>query len=155
MGHAVNLAVDDLERTLASTMRLLTDRATVGEIARRSGYDLPPASWSLLEHLGACGALRVSAIAARNGVDISSVTPRLKRMETAGLVTRAREEKDARAFLISITDRGIHALDSVHAARAEILDRAVDGIAASQLMTAAGVLARISGHLMTDTTAAD
>jgi len=63
--------LDDVERSLAAAMRLLTDRTTTGDIARRCGYDLPPASWSLLEYLEAHGSLRVSDIAACHGVDVS------------------------------------------------------------------------------------
>lgn len=147
------LTLDELERSLAAVLRLLADRATVGDIAQRSGYDLPPASWSLLEHLDARGALRVSDIAACHGVDISSVTPRLKRLESAGLVCRERLPTDARAFLISITGEGIRALESVHAARRDILEQVVDDIDASQLAVAAGVLAHIAHQLSAEPTA--
>jgi DNA-binding MarR family transcriptional regulator len=139
--------LEELERSLAAVVRLLAHRGTVGDIARRSGYDLPPASWSLLEHLDARGALRVSDIAACHGVDISSVTPRLKRLEAAGLVTRDRVPTDARAFLISITAEGVCALESVHAARREILVQAVDGFDATQLAVAGQVLSRLAQRL--------
>jgi DNA-binding MarR family transcriptional regulator len=142
--------LEDLERSLAAVLRLLADRATVDDIAQRSGYDLPPASWSLLEHLDARGALRVSDIAACHGVDISSVTPRLKRLEAATLVARERVPTDARAFLIRITDEGIRALESVHAARREILGQAVDGIDPAQLNVTASVLSRLAQRLATE-----
>jgi hypothetical protein len=67
---------------------VLTGRATLHDISRRSGHDLPPASWALLEHLDQRGALRVSDIAACHGVDVSSITPRLKALEQSGLVVR-------------------------------------------------------------------
>lgn len=137
----------DLERALAEVVRLLADRATIGDIARRSGYDLPPASWSLLEYLDSRGALRVTDIAACHGVDVSSVTPRLKRLETAGLVEREREPADARAFLISITDAGNSALESVHEARRQILASAVSDIDSSHVVITADVLACIAQHL--------
>jgi DNA-binding MarR family transcriptional regulator len=142
--------LEDLERSLAAVLRLLADRATVDDVAQRSGYDLPPASWSLLEHLDARGALRVSDIAACHGVDISSVTPRLKRLEAATLVARERVPTDARAFLIRITDEGIRALESVHAARREILGQAVDGIDPAQLTVTASVLSRLAQRLATE-----
>ncbi len=132
---------------MAAVLRLLTDRATIGDIARRSGYDLPPASWALLEHLDARGARRVSDIAACHGIDISSVTPRLKRLENAGLVSRERVPTDARAFLISITTEGVRALQSVHAARRELLERAAGDTDTAQLAVAAEVLSRIAHRL--------
>lgn len=142
MEHASRL--DELERALSSVVRLLADRATVEDVARRSGHDLPPASWTLLEHLDARGSLRVSDIAACHGVDISSITPRLKRLETIGLVAREREPTDARAFLISITADGIAALESVHAARREILAHAVGDVDIHNLTITAEVLKRVA-----------
>ncbi|HVW40242.1 MAG TPA: MarR family transcriptional regulator [Amycolatopsis sp.] len=139
--------LDDLERSLAAVSRLLADRATAGDLARRCGYDLPAASWAFLEHLDARGALRVSDIAACHGVDVSSVTPRLKRLENAGLVARERVPNDARAFLISIAPEGTRALESVHAARREILQQALDGTGSARLAVAAAVLSRIADHL--------
>jgi DNA-binding MarR family transcriptional regulator len=137
-------SLDDLERSLATVLRLLADRATAGDLATRCGYDLPPASWALLEHLAAHGSLRVSDIAACHGVDVSSVTPRLKRLENAGLVERGRAPTDARAFLIRITPEGDRALDSVHAARRELLDQVLDGTDPDDLARTASVLGRLA-----------
>jgi DNA-binding MarR family transcriptional regulator len=139
--------LDHLERSLAAVLRLLTDRATASDLAQACGYDLPPASWSLMEHLDARGSLRVSDIAACHGVDVSSITPRLKRLESSGLVQREREPSDARAFRISITPEGARALESVHAARRAILRQALDGIAPAQVAGASEVLCRIAAQL--------
>ena len=138
---------DALERSLSSVLRLLSDRATTDDVAQRCGYDLPPASWALLEHLDARGSLRVSDIAACHGVDVSSITPRLKRLEQAGLVSRERLPTDARTFMISTTRDGAHALESVHAVRREILHDAVTGIDPALVAGAAEVLGRIADHL--------
>ena len=140
-------ALDHLERSLAAVLRLLTDRTTTSDLAEACGYNLPPASWALLEHLDTHGALRVSDIAACHGVDVSSVTPRLKKLEGAGLVGREREARDARAFRISITPEGARALESVHAARRAVLALALDGIGADQVTAASDVLCRIATRL--------
>lgn len=139
--------LEDLERSLAAVLRLLADRATTGDLAQRCGYDLPPASWALLEHLDAHGGLRVSDIAACHGVDVSSITPRLKRLESAGLVERSRVPSDARAFLITITPDGTRALDSVHTARRELLRHALVDADPADLACAAQVLDRIATRL--------
>jgi DNA-binding MarR family transcriptional regulator len=146
--------LDELERSLTAVLRLLTDRAITGDVALRSGYDLAPASWSLLEHLDARGALRVSDIAACHGVDISSVTPRLKRLEKAGLVSRGRVPTDARASLISISSEGIRALESVHAVRREILAQVVGDADGAQLSVTAEVLSRMAHCLSSESGAA-
>ncbi|WP_461171229.1 MarR family winged helix-turn-helix transcriptional regulator [Arthrobacter sp. Z1-15] len=142
--------LDDLERSLAAVLRLLADRTTYGEIAQRCGYSLPPASWALLEYLDAYGELRVSDIAACHGVDVSSITPRLKRLENEDLIRRERIPTDARAFLISITGEGAQALQSIHSARRGILSQALNGADSVTLSNAADVLRSIAVHLSSD-----
>ena len=140
-------ALAGLEHSLASVVRLLSGRATTGDLAQRCGYDLPPASWALLEHLEAHGGLRVSDIAACHGVDVSSITPRLKRLETAGLVDRARASTDGRAYVITLTAKGARALAGVHAARRELLERALEGADPAEVSRAGAVLRRLADEL--------
>jgi DNA-binding MarR family transcriptional regulator len=145
--HAETLA--GFERSLAAVMRLLTDRATLHDISRRSGHELPPTSWALLEHLDRRGALRVSDIAACHGIDVSSVTPRLKALEQSGLVVRESLPADARVSIMRITPFGRQALESVHAVRRDIIEQALAGTGASRIATAAGVLDTIASALTT------
>lgn len=48
----------------------------------------------------------VGAIAARLGLESSTVTPLVKRMEVAGLVTRRRNPQDERQVQVRLTERG-------------------------------------------------
>lgn len=48
----------------------------------------------------------LSALGDRLLLDSGTLTPLLKRMETAGLVSRARSENDGRVVLVSLTDTG-------------------------------------------------
>ncbi len=50
--------------------------------------------------------LSVGAIAERLGLDSSNVTPLVKRMEGAGLVSRVRNPADERQVVVSLTDQG-------------------------------------------------
>ena len=50
--------------------------------------------------------LTVSALGERLTLDSGTLTPLLKRLEVAGLVTRARDEEDERRVLVSLTDAG-------------------------------------------------
>ena len=139
--------VDRSERALSALTRILNERHTQLDIARRSGHDLPPASWALLEHLDARGSMRVSDVAACHGVDVSSVTPRLKALGNAGLVSRRGADHDRRVALITLTDEGRRALEDVHAARAELLHRALEAVGEQHLSAATEVLSRVTGHL--------
>lgn len=59
----------------------------------------------MLEMFG--GAPRtVGALGARLGMDAGTITPLLKRMEAALLVTRRRDPDDERRVLVELTDRG-------------------------------------------------
>lgn len=51
-------------------------------------------------------ALKVSAIGSRLSLDSGTLTPVLKRLESAGFVTRARRPQDEREVEISLTEAG-------------------------------------------------
>lgn len=53
--------------------------------------------------------LNVSAIGERLFLDSATLTPLLKRMETAGLIERNRAPRDERNVIVSLTEKG-HAL---------------------------------------------
>jgi len=63
---------------------------------------------------------------------------------------RGRAADDARAYLIDITDEGRQALESVHAARREILRLALVGVDSARLADTAAVLGRVTAHLSTE-----
>ena len=48
----------------------------------------------------------VGAIAERLSLESSTITPLVKRLEAASLVTRARQADDERRVLVSLTDKG-------------------------------------------------
>jgi DNA-binding MarR family transcriptional regulator len=48
----------------------------------------------------------IGAIAERLSLESSTITPLVKRLETAGFVSRARQADDERRVLVSLTDRG-------------------------------------------------
>jgi len=143
--------VDDnvgrLQRALAAVTRLLSQRATLGTIATRCGIHLPQASWALLEYLDARGAMRVSDVAACYGVDISTVTPRLKALEEIGMVVRKRAPEDGRVSIIQISDKGRLALAGVCAAQREIIMEALadSGISSDDVLGAVTLLEYLAG----------
>lgn len=55
----------------------------------------------------------VGALGARLHLDSGTLTPLLKRMERAGLVTRARDATDERRVLISLTEQGARLREAV------------------------------------------
>lgn len=53
----------------------------------------------------------VSDLGEALGLDSGTLTPLLKRMEAAGLVTRARDREDERRVQVDLTDKGRHLQD--------------------------------------------
>ena len=60
----------------------------------------------MLSVLGEEDGLTIGAIAARLYLESSTVTPPMKRLEKAGLVTRRRSEADERQVQVYLTDAG-------------------------------------------------
>lgn len=143
--------LERLERSLSAVLRRLEDRGTLGDLRRRSGYKLSSVSWAVLEHLDALGSMRVSDLAACHGVRTSSIIPRLKDLEAAGLIKRGAHPDDGRVSIINITPDGHRALDSIHAARREALAYALTNTDTDPqaIVIAADVLASIDVGLAT------
>ena len=53
-----------------------------------------------------CGGPTVKGLADRLGLDSSTLTPLLKRLEASGFVSRIRDQADQRIVRISLTSRG-------------------------------------------------
>ncbi len=65
-----------------------------------------PQYLSLLALWGADQALSVGELGERLRLDSGTLTPLLKRLESAGLVVRRRDARDERRVLIELTDEG-------------------------------------------------
>jgi DNA-binding MarR family transcriptional regulator len=136
--------VDEIERAVATLLRSLSGRSAGALVAERSGSDLPAASIVLLEHLEAGGAQRVSRIAEYQKIGVPALTPRIKDLETAGVIRRDVDPLDARASLISLTDAGRATLARIRMARCGILAEALRDMDPAVMGAAADALARIA-----------
>ncbi len=65
-----------------------------------------PQYLSLMALWGAEDPLSVGDLGERLRLDSGTLTPLLKRLETAGLVVRRRDDADERRVLVSLTDEG-------------------------------------------------
>jgi DNA-binding MarR family transcriptional regulator len=71
-----------------------------------AGLDVTYPQYLVLLVLWEQDELTVSAIGERLFLDSATLTPLLKRLETAGLVARARAAADERQVIVSLTDAG-------------------------------------------------
>ncbi|WP_319451862.1 MULTISPECIES: MarR family winged helix-turn-helix transcriptional regulator [unclassified Mycobacterium] len=107
----------------ALAAELLSVVARINRLAtQRVRMQLPFAQARLLSTIDDQGTARISDLAALDHCSQPTMTTQVRRLEDAGLVSRASDPADARAVLISITEAGTAALAQVRADRAAVID---------------------------------
>lgn len=71
-----------------------------------NGLDLDRAAYVLLGRIAGEGPARLSTLADDVRLDLSTISRQVAALEAAGLVTRATDSSDRRAWLIKATDAG-------------------------------------------------
>jgi DNA-binding MarR family transcriptional regulator len=79
-----------------------------------------PSTFPLARHLMATEALRVSDLACRVELDVSTVSRQIKHLEDKGYIERTADPDDGRASLVRLTDEGT---STMRAAMQRRLDR--------------------------------
>lgn len=114
-----------------------------------------PSGWTVLDRpayqalwrIADEGPLRVTALAALLGVDLSVVSRQVKALEDGGLVERATDPADARASLVSATPTGRDAFERTRSARAEVLDSVLSAWPEQDRKELVRLLARFNAEL--------
>jgi DNA-binding MarR family transcriptional regulator len=122
-----------------------TGRGAVRTTATR---DLSLTTASTLATLDRIGPLRLSDLAAREGVTQPSMTALVSRLERDGLAERSGDPDDRRAVNVVITERGRSALADRRARRAGVLAALLDQADPDDralIEAAAPALARLTG----------
>jgi DNA-binding MarR family transcriptional regulator len=99
-----------LDQAMDLTARFLTDRA-----------DLSASAGFAINRVSREGPLRLTALAAKEGITQPSMTQLIKRLERQDLVTRLADPEDGRAALIGITEHGREVIDDRKRVRRERL----------------------------------
>lgn len=71
-----------------------------------AGRDLSPIDEHLVRTVLANGPVRITDLAVWQGVDKSTITPQVRRLEQRGLVKRSPDPGDGRAALLTVTVKG-------------------------------------------------
>lgn len=101
---------ESLDQAVDLTIRFLSDRA-----------DLSASAAFTMNRVSREGPIRLTTLAAREGVSQPSMTQLVQRLERAGLVTRLPDPEDGRVTLIGITTAGQAMLDDRKRLRRERL----------------------------------
>lgn len=101
----------------------------------------------ILYYTAGGGPLRLSELAAHAGLDHSTVSRHVKRLEDAGYLARAVDPEDRRAFRLELTGEGRSALEAAIRARAAIVERAMAGWPQGDRHRLAELIGRLAGTL--------
>ncbi|MFG1346978.1 MarR family transcriptional regulator [Xanthobacter autotrophicus DSM 431] len=109
---------------------------------------LSDATWTPLVHLHAAGgALHQKDLAARVGLDGSSLVRLVDILERQGLVTRLVDAHDRRARQVELTPAGLSAVKVIRRRIVAIERRLLEGIGDAEMETALAVFARIDDRI--------
>ncbi|MER7948539.1 MarR family winged helix-turn-helix transcriptional regulator [Streptomyces sp. NPDC096079] len=114
-----------VSHTLAWVARL--HRIAMGRRLRDLG--LYPGQELMMMRLWDCGPVRQSELIQSLGLDPSTVTKMLQRMEQCGYVRRSPDPADRRAVLVEATDRGLDLRTGVEGAWADLEESTLTGLA--------------------------
>ncbi|HYP46077.1 MAG TPA: MarR family transcriptional regulator [Propionibacteriaceae bacterium] len=95
---------------------LITTAARMVRWVQTDGLTLSLASARILARLSDRGSARISDLAAAERSSQPTITNHVKRLEAAGLVERAADPSDARAWIIRLTEQGHAELAAMRAA---------------------------------------
>jgi DNA-binding MarR family transcriptional regulator len=130
----------ELLYTVARINRLATQRVQL---------KLPVAQARLLAAIEDQGTARISDLAELDHCSQPTMTTQVRKLEDAGLVSRATDPSDARAVLITITPQGVSKLAQVRAARSAVIDPYLDRLGESDRQTLSDAV-RVMRNLLED-----
>jgi DNA-binding MarR family transcriptional regulator len=117
------------------------------EMMRRARCDLPPGHAWLLARLNSCGPLRIGALAVALGIDNSTITPQIQRLEREGLIARKADPRDRRAALVEITYPGKQLLTRLQNSRRAMLNEKLRDWPLGDRESVAAVVSRLASAL--------
>jgi DNA-binding MarR family transcriptional regulator len=120
------------------TTELAADlRVVVGRLSRRvrshGSGGLSPSVVSALVHIDEQGPLRLTELAAREGVSAPTMSKVVDALVAQGLAVREPDPADARATRVTLTDSGRSTLEELRRSRTAALARALDGLTPDEL----------------------
>jgi DNA-binding MarR family transcriptional regulator len=118
-------ADEQIHSAFLALLRWASRSAVRARLWTGGGVDLTPTDGWLLEALAVHGPMRVTTLAAWQGVDKSTVTPQVRRLEQAGLVDRRPDPDDGRAALLTLSALGREVREQVRAAGGQALAAAL------------------------------
>jgi len=111
-----------LDESLTALLHWANRNEVQTQMMRRANCTVPISSIWLLVRIQRCGPCHPSDLASFNGVDNSTITPKLQRLEVDGLVVRRSDPDDRRAVLVEATPAGCRLLKRLRRSRANVVE---------------------------------
>jgi DNA-binding MarR family transcriptional regulator len=140
-------AFDDIERALTALFRGARASQLYQVLSRQAGIELDRQGYIALVTLHETDAMRVSELAEACGVEISTASRLIARLQSAGLVEPAGAASDRRVVLLRLTDEGTRVICRVRAIRRERLAEMLAGWSGDERETFAHLLGRFAEGL--------
>jgi DNA-binding MarR family transcriptional regulator len=137
---------DDLRRidqALARIARMATGREGARLRSERSGVRLSQPAVTILATLRSGGAVRLSELARRTGLEAPLVSREVTELSTTGYVRRTADPTDGRAGIVALTSKGRRASEAYRAAADELMAEALASWSAADLGDLASHLERL------------
>lgn len=137
--------LDRIEDALLRVVKATARRAKAA--VRRVAPDLEPAAYGLLYRLAENGPIRVTELADRLGIDASTASRHVSRLENTQMVERRPDPSDARAVLVDLTDLGRSVFEALRHRRRAGLEAVLADWSPEDLAELAELLERLAEGL--------
>lgn len=108
---------------------------------------IDPSAFALLSSIAELGPVRVSALAGKVFLDLSTISRQIQELEQAGWVVRERDQQDKRVSLLRLSDSGSAVLAAGRAQRHKVLQRVLAGWDPDECSALAHHLSRFNAEL--------
>jgi len=132
----------DIEQSVGLLMKRALNSMLRSVDARMQAHDLTALQWGPLLLLAQGRADTVATCARESGIDASSMTRMLDRLESKGLVRRVRSEADRRVVRIELTAQGAKAAQRIPHELARVLNHHLRGFSPDEFETFKRLLRR-------------
>lgn len=113
--------IEEIERAFMDLVRRPSLPKLHAHVAARAGVNVERGAMPVMRYVHHHQPVRLSAVANGLGVDQSTVSRHVGKLEAAGLVVRRPDPEDGRGALLEITARGVEAHRAIHRARHAML----------------------------------
>jgi len=140
-------AVTEVEQAFTVLSRRATLPRMRAQLVEQVGAPIEPGLYPLLRRVGQWGPIRTSELAARIGLDVSTISRQLAGLERAGLLVRTVDPLDRRAALLALSQEGERIVARIQRARHAMMDEALADWPVEDLEQLAELLERFADAL--------